>query len=187
MPIKSLDHLVATSPLLFWTILLIACQSYDAHHALYSQLLSPYQELLKPLSTRAIHSIDEIHALLLLCIWPLPTKRPLLDPTWTYINIAIGACTKMNFHKPLPQGHIAQGFASWPDTSAAITVNSPKLTWLACFIISTQYETPRFRIQKPASTHMNFKGSGTSRCATTPLVLQPTQIHSKGIRPSRAP
>ncbi|KAI1386675.1 uncharacterized protein F4822DRAFT_323886 [Hypoxylon trugodes] len=43
----------------------------------------------------------------------------------------------MNFHKPLPQDHVAYGWACWLDTEE-ITVQDQHMTWLACFSISTQ-------------------------------------------------
>ncbi|RYP17206.1 hypothetical protein DL765_004662 [Monosporascus sp. GIB2] len=132
-PVGSLDRLASASPLLFWTIALITCQHHEEHHELYSRLLAPHQELMVPLSTRAIRSIGEVHALLLLCMWPLPKQQELLDPTWSYIGIAVNTCMRMNFHNPLPPGHAAQGFALWSDSPCDITPQSQSLTWTAMF------------------------------------------------------
>ncbi|RYP31594.1 hypothetical protein DL767_005703 [Monosporascus sp. MG133] len=132
-PVGSLDRLASASPLLFWTIALITCQHHEKHHELYSRLLAPHQELMVPLSTRAIRSIGEVHALLLLCMWPLPKRQALLDPTWSYVGIAVNTCMKMNFHNPLPPGHAAQGFGLWSGSPGDITPQSQSLTWMAMF------------------------------------------------------
>ncbi|RYP78084.1 hypothetical protein DL771_000777 [Monosporascus sp. 5C6A] len=130
-PVGPLDRLASASPLLFWTIALITCQHHEKHHELYSRLLAPHQELMLPLSTRAIRSIGEIHALLLLCIWPLPKRQAMLDPIWNYVGIAVNTCMKMNFHNPLPPGHAAQGFSLLPGFSGDITPQTQGLTWMA--------------------------------------------------------
>ncbi|KAI1379539.1 hypothetical protein F4677DRAFT_409609 [Hypoxylon crocopeplum] len=137
-PIISLDRLASSSPLLFWTINLISCQHHNRHNGLYTQLLLAHRELLLSLSTRPIRSLQEIHALLLLSLWSLPSRIPVLDPTWTYVSIAVDTCVKMNFHKPLLEDHVAHGWATWLHASEDATVQDQHLTWLACFSISTQ-------------------------------------------------
>lgn len=137
-PVTSLDRLASESPFLFWTIVLITCQQHKRYNGLYNEVLLAHRELLQPLWTRAIRSIGEVHALFLLCLWSLPSRLPLLDPTWTYASIATDICMKMNFHNPLPQDHIAHGWASWLD-SESVTVRDQHLTWLSCFSITTQY------------------------------------------------
>ncbi|KAI1416909.1 hypothetical protein F5Y13DRAFT_101810, partial [Hypoxylon sp. FL1857] len=136
-PVISPHRLVLDSPLLFWTIILITCQYHNIYNGLYNQLVVAHRDLLSPFLTRGIRSIQEIHAFLLLSLWSLPAYLPFLDPTWTYVSIAIDTCTRMNFHKPLPQDHVARGWACWLD-SGDITVQNQYLTWLACFSISTQ-------------------------------------------------
>ncbi|KAI0387995.1 hypothetical protein F5Y04DRAFT_286904, partial [Hypomontagnella monticulosa] len=136
-PVASLDRLASESPFLFWTIILITCQHHEKHNELYNELPLAHRELLQPLSTRAVRNIQEVHALFLLCLWSLPSRLPLLDPTWTYASIAMDTCMRMNFHNPLPQDHIARGWASWLD-SENVTVQDQHLTWLSCFGITTQ-------------------------------------------------
>ncbi|KAI0900167.1 hypothetical protein F4806DRAFT_279974 [Annulohypoxylon nitens] len=136
-PIISPDRLSLDSQFLFWTILLITCQHHEVHHNLYNKLFFAHRGLLSSFLTRAIHSIQEIHALLLLSMWSLPANLPIRDPTLTYVTIATDACLKMNFHKPLSQDHVAHGWASWLN-SEETTIQIQYLTWLACFSMSTQ-------------------------------------------------
>ncbi|KAF2971585.1 hypothetical protein GQX73_g2029 [Xylaria multiplex] len=101
-PIDSLARFYTTSPLLFWTIILLASHFHMEHGNLYDKLLSPHEELLRPFSNTAIQSIHEIHALLLLCIWPIPRRVEASNPTWNYVGLAVGACMRLDLNKATP-------------------------------------------------------------------------------------
>ncbi|KAI0860821.1 hypothetical protein F4860DRAFT_477811 [Xylaria cubensis] len=143
-PIESLAVFHAVSPLLFWTIILVASQYHEAHCGLYEQLLSPYEELLRPFSNTAIQSIHEIHALLLLCLWPVPNRPEAISPTWNYISLAVGACIRLNLDKAASPNSVEPPRSNPPrhqrrPDEAGIQVQ--RLTWLACLAITTQEAT----------------------------------------------
>ena len=137
-PVRSLTQPTSESTLLFWTIILVSSQFHEKHSSLYEQLFFQHRELLKPLYNTALFSAEDIHALLLLCLWPVPRSQEKFDLSWNYIGSIINACLRMSFHKPLPPGHVAEAFKpfSMPGNS---TSEMKSMTWLACFDISTQY------------------------------------------------
>jgi hypothetical protein len=134
-PVTSLGHLLSKSPLLFWTICLVASQQHDRHSDLYEKLYVPLRELLAPIAVTALQHTEEIHALLLLCLWPVPRQKRSLDPTWSYIGMAINACMNMGFHKPPLRGH-----RDWERLKEREmeNINIQSVTWLACFNVGTQ-------------------------------------------------
>ncbi|KAI0903702.1 hypothetical protein F4823DRAFT_568430 [Ustulina deusta] len=139
-PIESLARFYAASPLLFWTIILLASQYHGEHSGLYEQLLLPHEELLRPFSNAAIQSIHEIHALLLLCIWPIPRRREESNPTWNYIGLAVNSCMRLDLTKAAP----IESQSSTPvheRRTEKISIQTRRRTWLACLAISTQEAT----------------------------------------------
>ncbi|KAI1750338.1 hypothetical protein F4782DRAFT_253957 [Xylaria castorea] len=143
-PIESLAVFHAVSPLLFWTIILVASQYHEAHSGLYEQLLSPYEELLRPFSNTAIQSIHEIHALLLLCLWPVPNRPEAISPTWNYISLAVGACIRLNLDKAASPNSVEPPRSNVPSYQRRLEeagMQIQRLTWLACLAITTQEAT----------------------------------------------
>ncbi|KAI1874040.1 uncharacterized protein JN550_002619 [Neoarthrinium moseri] len=140
-PIHSLTHLYLNFPLLFWTICLVASQHHPTHGSLYEQLYLPHRELLATISTTAIRTAEEVHALLLLCSWPIPRRRGSLDPGWDYVGIAVNACMRMGFHKPLsePPGSLDTANSLRPSHHVELEIQN--LTWLGCFSIGTEIAT----------------------------------------------
>ncbi|KAI0528440.1 hypothetical protein GGR58DRAFT_316570 [Xylaria digitata] len=142
-PIDSLARFYTASPLLFWTIILLASHFHLEHGGLYDKLLSPHEELLRPFSNTAIQSIHEIHALLLLCIWPIPRRVETSNPTWNYVGLAVGACMRLDLDKAAPSDLIEPrpNTSGWVRRSDKISIHTRRLTWLACFALSTQEAT----------------------------------------------
>ena len=134
-----MNNFAALFPLLFWTLILVASERHAEYSNLYQQLFIPHRELLAPLSSTAVQSVEEIHAILLLCLWPIPKRQLLHDPAYNYIGIAASASLRLNLHKPTPQDHIIKVRANWPYSVEYVSVKAQYLTWLACFSISTQY------------------------------------------------
>ncbi|KAJ3576208.1 hypothetical protein NPX13_g3786 [Xylaria arbuscula] len=156
-PINSLAHFYAASPLLFWTILLIASHYHIEHSSLYDKLLLPHEKLLRPFSNTAIQSIHEIHALLLLCIWPITRRVEESNPTWNYIGLAVNACMRLDLNKVAP----APPVPIWPRstrTADNISIQTRRLTWLACLSISTQ-EATFLGLLPPLSSRPHLKHS----------------------------
>ncbi|KAI0453792.1 hypothetical protein F5B21DRAFT_477908 [Xylaria acuta] len=143
-PIESLAYFHTSSPLLFWTIILVASQHHEEHGHLYEQLLPPYEKLLRPFSNTAIESIHEIHALLLLCLWPVPNRPEATSPTWNYVSLAVGACIRLNLDKAAPSNLVEPPRSNAPRHQRRpeeVGIQTRRLTWLACLAITTQEAT----------------------------------------------
>ncbi|OQU99176.1 hypothetical protein CLAIMM_04848 [Cladophialophora immunda] len=149
-PIKSLARFVMDSPLLFWTMILMASQHHDKYSHLYQNLFVSHQDLLVPLSNTAIRSLEDVHAILLLCIWPIPKRRILHDPSWAYIGIAVNSCMVLNCHTPLAQKQTAP---KGTDLSGIVDAQTQCLTWLACFSVGTQIAIFRGFVPPISSFH----------------------------------
>ncbi|KAF2105738.1 hypothetical protein BDV96DRAFT_356667 [Lophiotrema nucula] len=137
-PVNSPSRLAAESPLLFWTLILIASRKHSNHGYLYARDVFPLQELFAPLASKAIRSVEDIHALLCLCLWPIPQRRELDDPSWDYVGLAVNACVRMRLHTAHSQLQPSVGPADQQAAVAHVSPRSRCMTWLACFCISTQ-------------------------------------------------
>lgn len=119
------------SPLLFWTIIVIASSKHPLHGNHFCSLQVPFHRLLSEHLTRSIRSIWTIQALLLLCLWPFPVANQLDDPSWEFCGIAVAAALKMGLDEcPVPWGE------SIRPTPVELTWRLK--TWLGCFLVSTK-------------------------------------------------
>jgi len=133
--VESIARLASESPLLFWTISLIASQHHETYNHLYKDLFYPHSQLLANTLNTAIRSLRRIHVLLLLCLWPIPQRRIFRDPSWMYIGVAVNSCMTLNCHNPLPRN---LDVPRWFNLSEYVDIRTQYLTWLACFAIGTQ-------------------------------------------------
>lgn len=137
-PITSLSDLLEKSALLFWTIILIACQNHDRYSAFYEQLAVELDNLVAPIVQVAIQDIETIHALLLLALWPIPKRRQMHDPSGNYVALAINAAMQLNCHSPLIPGSEAIQWRGFGDKAGSeVSQEAQALTWLACFVMGT--------------------------------------------------
>ncbi|KAI1339970.1 hypothetical protein F5Y15DRAFT_60380 [Xylariaceae sp. FL0016] len=138
-PIGSPSRVAAESPLLFWTIMMISTQQHETYHFLCIQLGEVVRKMLSPMQHNTILTIQEVHALLLLCQWPDTSQPSRLLSSWTFLSLAINACINLDLHKPAPQDdsfHWTTWYRSVPRTTVSYRIQ--RLTWLNCFRISTQ-------------------------------------------------
>lgn len=123
----SRNEILANSPILFWTIAIIAARTSTSHPELYSGLRPAYEELLASNIIKVIRSVSSLHALLLITMFPLPYPGPTHDPSWGYCGLAVNAALQMGLHRP--GFHREYGFPDLtPEQSALRTV-----TWMVCF------------------------------------------------------
>ena len=125
----SLESIYTSSPLLFWTIALVTCRHNPRHQDLYQALAAPYEGLLSTILVRSIHSLKNIQAILLLCIWPFPVRHQHDQPSLNYCSMAVSAAMQMGLHRP---GHSAEYNIS-DKTESNI---DKTMTWMACVQVS---------------------------------------------------
>lgn len=137
-PLTSISDLHARSPLLFWTIILVASQDNDRFAAVYQDAAKEHKELLSPILQRAIQRVETIHALLLLCLWPIPQSRHFNNPAWNYVGLAIHAAMQLDCHNPVSPNSEIHGWTGLGLVAVGElnTIEQAK-TWLGCFWVGT--------------------------------------------------
>ena len=132
-PCISIHAFHRSSPVLFWTILLLASSGHHIYGNLYRRII-PYHETLFAARLLDPPSLQTLHAILLLCVWPYPIKSQDDDPCWTLCGIAVNMALQMGLHKP----DYSHEYVKRPDMAPG-TASIRRRTWLACFQISTRY------------------------------------------------
>jgi hypothetical protein len=120
----------------------IALRSSDRHPDLLVRLVWPIRRLAAEESFKSdglSESLALVHALLLLCIWPLPYASLVDDPSWTFIGIAVQKGSQIGLN-----GTRSIAWREKPLTDE--TARSLQSTWLVC---TTLYNLLSFRF----STH----------------------------------
>lgn len=114
-------------------------QRFEGYETCYEQLSLAHETLLAAVVHIAIQTLEEIHALLLLTLWPVPKVRNSHDPSWNYMGLAIQAATSLNCHKPVASDSIAFHWKGTGDLSPAdFDPATQAMTWLACFQIGAR-------------------------------------------------
>ncbi|KAF4417803.1 transcription factor SEF1 [Fusarium acutatum] len=139
-PIRtSLSEYSQSSPHLFWTIILCSSQMHPKHAHMYSSIVTEHEAMLSVTVLRAPLTIEMMHALLCLCLWPVPKLRLWQDLSWGYIGLAVNSAMQLNCHlpsNPLLNAQIRRNASrrAVPNIDAAVR----DTTWLACFDINTR-------------------------------------------------
>lgn len=100
--IRDPDTCYRSSPLLFWTVVVVACRRYVAPHdpegtALQFLVDHLPREVWAVVSATHI-SPPSVNALILLCAWPLTNIRFLTNPSPIYAGIAMNAALQLGLH-----------------------------------------------------------------------------------------
>ena len=132
----SIDVLYRNSPLLFWTIILVACRYHPSYGLDSTMLNTPYKELLGSNLVQTISTVQSIQALIIICMWPIPTLRYSDDPSWNLCGIAMNAAMQLGLHKP-EHVQVLYGFGS--SNVVKTSIRTRTLTWLALFQTCTWY------------------------------------------------
>lgn len=130
-----LESIFVESPLLFNTILFIACRHHPIYFGLYKQLISPLNVLLSSFSLNPNNPDlnKNLQALLLLCSWPPPFRKQFEDGSWLRCGMASHLALQNGFHRP---GY-AQEFRTKKLTAEELRDRT--VTWVACFVADFSY------------------------------------------------
>lgn len=140
-PIRtSLSEYSQSSPHLFWIIILCSSQMHAKHAHMYPSIVTEHEAMLSATFVCAPLAIEMMHALLCLCLWPVPKLRLWQDLSWGYIGLVVNSAMQLNCHlpsNPLLNTQLRRNASrrAVPDIDAAVR----DTTWLACFDISTRY------------------------------------------------
>lgn len=119
----SLHELHESSPLLFWTIIIISSRWHPSLHELYACFLDSYRALLSRALIEPQTSIEFVQAVILLLFWPLAVNRQAEDPSWNLCGMVTNVAMKLAIHRLRVNDR--QGLS---EKSAWIR----RKTWLAC-------------------------------------------------------
>lgn len=102
MPImesKCAANLYSQSPMLFWTVMMIASQS-EPTSDLYVSLVDPIKRLMTEVCwLQTPRSSHIVQALILLSMWPLPNEKMLDDPSQRFITLANCLGLQLGMHR----------------------------------------------------------------------------------------
>lgn len=140
-PVTTINDLAVKRPFLFWTILLLAVERYDHEggDGLYEQLCIVHEALMPDVTHTAIQNLETVHAILLLCLWPIPKMRNAYDPAWNYVGLATNAALSLNCHQPTGRDGLFAHYKGMIDTPAfEMDPGIQGMTWLGCFQIGAR-------------------------------------------------
>ncbi|OAG38594.1 hypothetical protein AYO21_07254 [Fonsecaea monophora] len=124
------DDYHAKSPLLFWTIIVIAARRDEEEPILLTSLSPAVQGLLWQTVPRVPHSRPELKAMILLCLWPFPTSSMSTDSSYILASVAKTGAMHIGLHKP----YFVQDFSRVKFRFSPEELRDALLVWSACFI-----------------------------------------------------
>ncbi|KAM0284411.1 hypothetical protein ACHAQH_001987 [Verticillium albo-atrum] len=96
--IQEPDRVYDSSPILFWTIITIACRVYARDSELFPFLTQNLPREVWGVAMAPPLDLPTINALLVLSAWPFPTPNNSSDPSSSYVAIAMNACLMLGLH-----------------------------------------------------------------------------------------
>lgn len=125
-----------THTTLFWTILYVSSRRFSRDVKLYAALVEELSQTPWLMLSTASATLESIHALLILCNWPLPTIRFLTDPCPSLLAVANIACMQLGLHLGLGTG---ADYGCGDRHNAKCTDEQAASTWLSCCMLATKY------------------------------------------------
>jgi len=158
-PVDSLSQLYQDSPLLFWTIVLVATRHHITLHVHLPALQQAHMTLHAKVLMDAIQSLHEIQAVLMICTWPGPVKQQPQDPSWQQLGLAINAARQMGLHKATDW--FILGSKPFKTQLSKHLLSTRKMTWLKAFELDVQMSlwhghTPTLSLPQHVQTIADF-------------------------------
>lgn len=118
----------------------MAAERYEGGwDGLYEQLCSIHDLLMADVLHQAIQQLEVAHALLILCLWPIPKLRNAYDPSWNYLGLATSAASSLNCHRPVGKDEATAHYRGMADTAAAeMDPATQAMTWISCYEIGVR-------------------------------------------------
>ncbi|TAQ88772.1 hypothetical protein B7494_g2938 [Chlorociboria aeruginascens] len=147
------DFYFSLSPVLAWTVVLVASRRHYQDALLLTKLSSPYKKLLWATISEMPQRYHAVKALAILCNWPIPlvmdvskrnrSERPVgglgggfglseMDPTFMLSGIMMQIALQTGLHRPLHLQDFIRQVRDIPEQE----VKDRKLTWAVCNIVS---------------------------------------------------
>ncbi len=87
-------------------------------------MVAPYRELLGKVLAGPITTLESIHGIIMLCLWPLAVDKQSQDSSWNYCGLVTNAALRMGLHKDGAESNSTR--SRIPKTDAMIRAN----TWM---------------------------------------------------------
>ncbi|KIW83723.1 hypothetical protein Z517_02969 [Fonsecaea pedrosoi CBS 271.37] len=120
---------------LFWTLLRTACYRHPKFGHVFQLIARPYEQLLAIHLLSPIRDFRIIQAILILCHWPNTGSQQSKDPSWQYCGIAMNAALQMGLDQL--EAEMLHPGSRGQSKALQMSVQSRRMTWLACFNTST--------------------------------------------------
>ncbi|KAF4977224.1 hypothetical protein FZEAL_6221, partial [Fusarium zealandicum] len=132
------DECYEACPTLFWAVIFVASRRYARDEQVFLALPDRLNRDIWTLPAAVALDLESIHALLLICAWPLPSIRFVTDPSPMLISSALSSCMLLGLHT---------GRGSHPRfliggrQNMASTEQDASLTWIFCCILAQKIAT----------------------------------------------
>ncbi|KHO00779.1 uncharacterized protein MAM_01557 [Metarhizium album ARSEF 1941] len=127
------DECYEANQTLFWLVIYVACRRYARDRALLPLLTDHLEGNIWTMSSAPALDFDAVHALLIMCTWPMPNIRFITDPSPTFAAIATTTALGLGCHTG--QGRNPQFLLGLRQNFQA-TDEEASSTWLACCMLS---------------------------------------------------
>lgn len=134
-PVTSFGDFYAASSMLFWAIIFVSARHHPMHSELHPKIHEPYRISFGKFLTRPVHSLKDLHALLILIQWPFEVETQQEDPAWIYAGMAVNTALYMGLNRLEDEnsfGILTRHFQQMAN------LRCRKMTWMKCFQLSTQ-------------------------------------------------
>lgn len=151
--IRDPDECFDACPTLFWIIVYVASRRYPRDRSLFPLLVDHLGKDIWLMASSPAMNYEGVHALLILCNWPLPTVRFVTDPSPTFGAMALQSAMFLGCHTGRgnhPDYHVGvrQHFLATDEEASA--------TWLAC-CIAAQRTTAAAGLPPPTTQHSDVR------------------------------
>ncbi|EFZ00939.2 Transcription factor, fungi [Metarhizium robertsii ARSEF 23] len=150
---KDPDDCYEANQTLFWLVIYVACRRYARDHSLFPLLTDYLEKNIWTMSSVPALDFDAVHALLILCTWPMPNIRFVVDTSPTFAGIATTTALGLGCHTG--QGRNSQFLVGLRQNFHA-TDEEASSTWLACCMLS-QRTAAGIGIPPPYIQHSDSK------------------------------
>lgn len=135
-PDKRPEDVFELSPLLFWTVIVVAARRYVGDPTLLAGLTGPFHELLWSTISQVPQNYHEVKSLAILCMWPLPAKSTSTDQTFMLAGLMMQIALQTGLHRP----SYAQDFSRGRVELKEDDIRDRLRTWAVCNIVAQKYE-----------------------------------------------
>lgn len=131
-PLRSPEEVLAKdNKLLFWAIISVGARHYTRDPGLLNRLKDPLTDLIwKTVKGQTNHHV--VKALCLLCYWPLPQHRTVMDPTFMLCGVMMQIAMQIGLHQPTHP----QDFSRTKVRLQKEDIQDRLRTWAVCNIVA---------------------------------------------------